>query len=197
MTPPSMIPKSCILSTGQFRYWEGGPKQAPAVLLLHSAVGDAEFSWSPIWDALAAEHRVIAPDMPGFGDSEAPDGISLATVASALRELLNQLGVTRGTVVGNSFGVSAAISLASLYPECVERLVLVNGIKLPSVPGSIRRSAAIPAGRPLDLEGVLSRWLQHQGDGARIVTTNSIPHPTNAINVAPLLTTAINELALT
>ncbi len=33
--------------------------------------------------------------------------------------------------------------------------------------------------------------------GARIVTTNSIPHPTNAINVAPLLTTAINELALT
>jgi pimeloyl-ACP methyl ester carboxylesterase len=53
---------------------EGGPKQAPVVLLLHSAFSDAAFSWSPIWEELAATHRVIAPDMPGFGASQAPDG---------------------------------------------------------------------------------------------------------------------------
>jgi pimeloyl-ACP methyl ester carboxylesterase len=52
--------------------------------------------------------------------------MSLATLAGALRELIGQLGVARATVVGNSFGVSAAIGLADLYPECVERLVLVK-----------------------------------------------------------------------
>ncbi len=144
MIPQRMLQKDCILSTGQLRYWEGGPEQAPAVLLLHSAFSDAAFSWSPIWDALAADYRVIAPDMPGFGASQAPDGMSLATLAGALRELLGQLGVPRATVVGNSFGVSAAISLASLYPECVERLVLVNGTTLPSVPGFLKWAAAVP-----------------------------------------------------
>jgi pimeloyl-ACP methyl ester carboxylesterase len=126
---------------------EGGSKQAPAVLLLHSAYGDAAFSWSRIWEELAAEYRVIAPDMPGFGASQAPKGMSLSTLAGALRELLDQLGVARAAVVGNSFGASAAIGLADLHPECVERLVLVNGTTLQSVPGFLERAVAIP---PLD-----------------------------------------------
>jgi len=134
-----------ILSTGRLRYWDGGPKQAPAILLLHSAFSDAAFSWREVWGALAVKHRVIAPDMPGFGASHAPDGIDLATLAGALRELLGQLGVARATVVGNSFGVSAAISLASLYPDCVERLVFVNGVMLPPVSGLVKRATAIPA----------------------------------------------------
>jgi pimeloyl-ACP methyl ester carboxylesterase len=133
------------LSTGRLRYWDGGPKQAPVILLLHSAFSDAAFSWSPVWEALAAGNRVIAPDMPGFGASQAPDGMSLATLAGVLRELLGQLGIARATVVGNSFGVSVAISLASLYPERVESLVLVNGVMLPPVSGLVKRATAIPA----------------------------------------------------
>ena len=144
MTDPSMHQNDAILSTGRLRYWDGGPKQAPVILLLHSAFSDAAFSWSPVWQALAARNRVIAPDMPGFGASQAPDGMSLATLAGALRELLGQLGVARATLVGNSFGVSAAISLANLHPECVERLVLVNGVMLPPVSGLVRRATAIP-----------------------------------------------------
>ena len=140
----SMLQKDCVLSTGQLRYWEGGPKQAPGLLLLHSAFSDAAFSWSPIWEELAAKYRVIAPDMPGFGASQAPDGMNLATLAGALRELLGQLGVARATVVGNSFGVSAAIGLADLHPDSVERLVLVNGTTLPSVSGFLKRATAIP-----------------------------------------------------
>lgn len=133
------------LSTGQLRYWEGGPKQSPVVLLLHSGYSDAVFSWSPVWEELAARYRVIAPDMPGFGASEAPDGMNLSSLAGALRELLGQLGVTRVTVVGNSFGVSAAIGLADRYPECVQRLVLVNGTMLPTVSAFLKRAVAIPA----------------------------------------------------
>ena len=103
MTDPGMHQNDGILSTGRLRYWDGGPKQAPVILLLHSAFSDAAFSWSPVWEALAARNRVIAPDMPGFGASQAPERMSLATLAGALRELLGQLGVARATVVGNSF----------------------------------------------------------------------------------------------
>lgn len=139
-----MVPTDCILSTGRLRYWEGGSKHAPVVVLLHSAYSDAAFSWSPIWEELAENYRVLVPDMPGFGASEAPDGMSLSTLAGALRELFAELGVACATVVGNSFGVSAAIGLADLHPECVERLVLVNGTTLPSVSGFVKRAAAIP-----------------------------------------------------
>ena len=49
MTDPSMHQNDGILSTGRLRYWDGGPKQAPVILLLHSAFSDAAFSWSPVW----------------------------------------------------------------------------------------------------------------------------------------------------
>ena len=74
MTTQRMVRHDCLLSTGKLRYWEGGPTQALAVLLLHSAFSDAAFSWSPIWEELAARYRVIAPDMPGFGASQALTG---------------------------------------------------------------------------------------------------------------------------
>lgn len=144
LTDSSMHQNDGMLSTGRIRYWDGGLKQAPVILLLHSAFSDAPFSWNSVWEALAARNRVIAPDMPGFGASQAPDGMSLAILAGALRELLGQLGVARATVVGNSFGVSAAISLANLHPECVERLVLVNGVMLPPVSALLKRATAIP-----------------------------------------------------
>ena len=159
-----MLQNDCTLSTGRLRYWEGGPTQAPVVLLLHSGFSDAAFSWSPIWEDLAATYRVIAPDMPGFGASQAPDEMSLATLAGALRELLGQLGVARATVVGNSFGVSAAIGLADLYPECVERLVLVNGTALPSAPGFLKRAATIPV-----FDRVISAMFFRAGFGHKAV----------------------------
>ncbi len=133
------------LSTGRVRYWEGGPKTAPAILLLHSAYGDAPFSWSPIWEALAARYRLIAPDMPGFGASPAPDDVSLEVVAGVLHELLGRLGVARATVVGNSFGVAAAAALAGLHPEAVERLIFVNGVMLPPASRLIKQAVTIPA----------------------------------------------------
>lgn len=139
-----MRENECALSTGRLRLWDGGPKDAPAMLLLHSAFGDAAFSWSPIWDDLAARYRVIAPDMPGFGASEAPAGMSLRVMVGALRELLVRVDVGRAIVVGNSFGVTVAIALAEIHPECVDRLVLVNGTTLPPIPSWIKRAATMP-----------------------------------------------------
>jgi pimeloyl-ACP methyl ester carboxylesterase len=66
--------------------------------------------------------------------------------------------------VGNSFGVSAAIGLADLYPECVERLVLVNGTTLPAAPGILKRAAKIPV-----FDRAISALFYRAGYGRRAI----------------------------
>lgn len=123
--------------------WAGG--SGPALLLLHSAWGDAEMSWSPVWDGLSRSFTVIAPDMPGFGASDPPAFRSLAGSASVLKALLDELAVGRAFVVGNSFGAALALEFASTYPERTTGVAAVNGTYLPFVPAAVRRFFALPA----------------------------------------------------
>jgi len=61
-------PKDITVSRRRIHVWTGG--EGPALLLLHSAWGDAEMSWASVWNELSRSFTVIAPDMPGFGLSE-------------------------------------------------------------------------------------------------------------------------------
>ena len=122
--------------------WTGGA--GPALLLLHSAWVDAKMGWSTVWNELARTFTVIAPDMPGFGASEAAEVPSLAGIAGMLKHLLDDRGMDRAVVIGNSFGVAVAIEFASLYPAMTAKLVAVNGVYLPSLPGWMKRIIALP-----------------------------------------------------
>lgn len=122
--------------------WLGGA--GPAVLLLHSAWGDAQMSWSAVWDDLSRSFTVVAPDMPGYGASDPAADPSLAKSAALLKDLLDNLGVDSAVVVGNSFGVALAIELASQHPENVKYLVMVNGTRIPAVPGFVKGIFRIP-----------------------------------------------------
>jgi len=94
----------------------------PAVLLLHSSVADRRM-WRGQFDAIAADHRVIAPDLPGHGESAlSPGPLSLA---DELVGLLDALDVDRATVVGSSFGGAVALRLAHAAPRRVAGLVLL------------------------------------------------------------------------
>jgi pimeloyl-ACP methyl ester carboxylesterase len=95
--------------------------------------------------------------MPGFGASEAPARLDLASMAGALQELLEKLGVAKATVVGNSLGVAVAIALAEHHPESVTRLVLVNGITLPQLPAPLKLLIRLPLVDPA-LTAVLWRF---------------------------------------
>lgn len=123
--------------------WAGGT--GPVLLLLHSAWGDAEMGWSTVWNDLARAFTVIAPDLPGFGASEAAEVPSLAGIAGVLKQLLDDKGIDRAMVVGNSFGVAAAVEFASLYPSMTAKLVAVNGGYLPSLPALMKRIITIPS----------------------------------------------------
>ncbi len=114
------------------------------VVLLHGLAGSARW-WHRNVEALAASHRVIAPDMIGFGRSRTrsrllPDVPGVADVVAAW---LEARGVRRAHVVGHSMGGQLAVHLAARHPDRVDRLVLVSpaGIPRPITPSGALRFA--------------------------------------------------------
>jgi len=108
--------------------------QGPAVILLH---GYAESSrmWRPIIPLLAKNFRVIAPDLPGIGDSDIPkDGLDMRSAAIRIHALVRSLGVEKARVVGHDIGLMVAYAYAAQFPAETEKLVLMDAF-LPGVPG--------------------------------------------------------------
>lgn len=137
-TEANIQPFDLTVSGKRVHVWTGGVG-GPALLLLHSAWGDAEMSWGPVWNDLSRSFTIIAPDMPGFGSSGPLPAPSLAANAVLLRDLLDSRKADRVTVVGNSFGAAVAIEFASTFPERTHHLALVNGGFVPVVPGFIKK----------------------------------------------------------
>jgi pimeloyl-ACP methyl ester carboxylesterase len=111
---------------------------------LHAAWGDASLSWRHVWDRLALSFTVIAPDLPGFGESSPLPRPSLSSFTPVLKQLLDLLNVERVTVVGNSFGASVAIQVANDLPKNVSTLVLVNGGYTPFIPPVVKKILTLP-----------------------------------------------------
>lgn len=126
------------------------------VVLLHGggpgASGMSNFSRNV--DALATSHRVIVPDMPGYGrstkhvDHDDPFGY----LAGAMRGMLDEIGVAQAHLVGNSYGGAAALRLALDTPHRVGKLVLMG-------PGGIGTTRRLPT------DGLKSLLGYYSGDG--------------------------------
>jgi pimeloyl-ACP methyl ester carboxylesterase len=95
--------------------------------LIHGMAGSSA-TWEPVIEGLAEHCTVLAPDLPGHGDSAKPtDGdYSLGSFASTVRDLIAALGYERATVVGQSLGGGVAMQFAYQFPTRCERLVLVG-----------------------------------------------------------------------
>jgi pimeloyl-ACP methyl ester carboxylesterase len=117
--------------------------QGPAVVLLHGWPHTWQL-WTSVIPALAATHRVIAPDLRGLGDSHrAADGYDLHTLAADIAGLLRALGETRADIVGIDAGSPVAFMLAMRRPSLIRRLVLMESL-LGGLPGAERFLAAGP-----------------------------------------------------
>jgi pimeloyl-ACP methyl ester carboxylesterase len=132
-----------VLHGRKLAYRTGG--EGPAVLLIHGISGDSD-AWVRVLHPLAAAgHEVIAPDMPGAGDSERQRGDhSLGAHASMLRDLLTAIDRGPVTVVGHSLGGGMAMQFAYQFPEMVERLVLVDSGGLGREVSPLIRAALLP-----------------------------------------------------
>ncbi len=106
---------------------DSGPKTAPAVIFLHG-FGASLQTWEPWANALAKDLRVIRIDLPGSGLS-LPDPTGDYTDKRSLQiinALMDKLGLTRASLVGNSIGGRIAWTFAGTYPARVDKLVLVS-----------------------------------------------------------------------
>jgi pimeloyl-ACP methyl ester carboxylesterase len=100
--------------------------QGPPVVLLHGQGGWAGM-WLPVIPELLKTHRVLAPDLPGLGASEVPDGPPDADrVLAWLGALVQRTGPAPPTLVGASLGASIAARFAIAHPDRLSRLVLVG-----------------------------------------------------------------------
>lgn len=118
--------------------------EGPVLLLVHGIAGSAE-GWLAAMPLLARQFTVIAPDLPGHGDSDKPPGdYSIGALANSLRDLLVGLGHDRATLVGHSLGGGVAMQFAYQYPERCERLVLVSSGGLGNSVNWLLRAAALP-----------------------------------------------------
>ncbi|MBK5288305.1 MAG: alpha/beta fold hydrolase [Acidimicrobiia bacterium] len=100
--------------------------RGPTLLLIHGMAGSSR-AWRAVMPELADRYDVIAPDLPGHGQSESPGGdYSLGNLSATLRDLLVVIGVERATIVGQSLGGGVAMQFVYQHPELAERLVLVG-----------------------------------------------------------------------
>jgi pimeloyl-ACP methyl ester carboxylesterase len=145
----------------ELAYLDSG--QGPAVLFIHGLLGSHR-NWAHLIDALEADHRVLAPDLFGHGASAKPMGdYSLGAHAATLRDLLDRLGIDRVTLVGHSLGGGIAMQFCYLFPERVERLVLVSSGGLGRSVSPLLRSATLP-GAEWVLPLLASGWVRRRAE---------------------------------
>jgi pimeloyl-ACP methyl ester carboxylesterase len=115
------------VTVGNERLWveESGPKEAPAVLLIHG-YGASGQSWRKIRPTLAQRYRVVVVDMPGFGRSDKyPGDYSIKSIGRKLFKVLDARGIHRVHLVGHSFGTAVALGMGQLDPRRVRSLTLI------------------------------------------------------------------------
>lgn len=109
----------------------------PSIVLVHGNASSAEdFVASGIVAKLAAHHRVIAFDRPGFGYSQRPRGVDWTAIRQAdlLDDAIRALEIVDPIVVGHSFGSLVAIALGIGFPRSAKALVLMSGYYYPTMP---------------------------------------------------------------
>lgn len=121
--------------------------QGPPLLLLHTTMLDRT-SWNAAIEVLCRDFRVIAPDLPGFGESEKPSrarfGYGVADFVHVVTDLFAGLRLGQAAVAGHGLGGAIALSLASKSPELVSKLVVVDALCYATRPDLARRIATFP-----------------------------------------------------
>jgi 4,5:9,10-diseco-3-hydroxy-5,9,17-trioxoandrosta-1(10),2-diene-4-oate hydrolase len=143
-TSPGLEPRHIKVGRGRVFHYDVGT--GPAVVLVHGFNHHAE-AWIRNIGVLAkAGHRVIAPDLPGFGRSGVPRmRYSLRGYSDFMVAFLDELGIKRAHLVGNSMGGAIVLKAAVDYPR---RVLTVTGVDPAGMFDSVPRTWAL-AGNPV------------------------------------------------
>lgn len=180
--------------------------QGPVVVFLHGsgsgASGHSNFKYNYPWLAKQG-YRVIVPDLIGYGYSDKPDDIDypLDLFIDGIHQLLQQLGVARCTLIGNSLGGAIALGFCLQYPAQVERMVLMapggiedqadyfhmpgmqimkevfsEGAMSPDRLETFIRRGLVYDDSVVDEQLVKERWGIFQQQNAQVITTMRVPN---------------------
>lgn len=153
---PDMTPHTMRLHGHDLSYLDSG--EGDVVLFIHGILGSRQ-NWAHLVDRIDDTQRVVVPDLFGHGESEKPMGdYSLSSHAATLRDLLDRLEVETVTLVGHSLGGGIAMQFFYLFPERVERLVLVASGGLGREVSPLLRAAVLPGAETV-LSLVASTWM--------------------------------------
>lgn len=163
-----MMSRILRLSDGlSVRTIEAG-RGAPLVLI--HGVGMRAEAWGPQIAALSAEHRVIAVDMPGHGESSPlPGAPMLSEYVSWAARVIEALNLGAVSVAGHSMGSLIACGLAIERPDRVRRVALLNGVhrRSPEARAAVLARATEIAAGAGGIEGPLARWFGPEHDRQR------------------------------
>ena len=152
------MPVACDVNGERFAWRESG---AGTVLVLLHGLGGSRLSWEPQLDELAGRHRVVAWDMPGYGESRPLDGaVTFTALADAVVDFLDAIGAPAAHLAGISFGGMIAQYVAARYPSRILSLSLLSTSPAFGLDGTkpdewrAARLAPLDAGRePVDFAG--------------------------------------------
>lgn len=172
-------------------YYQKG--RGKALLLLHSLLNTA-YSFRHVYEALSVKHKVIMPDLLGCGYSSKPEDFdyTLKSYAEYLKQLLEHLKVKKCAIGGVSGSGAIALQFAVMFPEMVERIVLVDALGLPAVRKGVSRGGLPVRGNVNNKEIVMRLYLSqfHNPDVvtdeerehiAELAVAESVPECTNKI----------------
>jgi len=122
--------KHAVVDGHKIFYREAGPSTAPAILLLHGFPASSHMFRNLI-PALADSYHVIAPDLPGFGFSDAPDRkhfrYTFGNLAAVIDRFTQAVGLSRYAIYVFDYGAPVGFRLALAYPERVTAIISQNG----------------------------------------------------------------------
>lgn len=126
----------------------------PALVLLHG-LGSDRTRWQPLVDRLAPDHRCIAIDLPGHGES-GDDGCDSLSAATAVHEVVKHLGLTAPTIVGHSLGATIALVYGAIYGPCSVVAIDPVGLYLPDLAATLAPLADRLRGD--DFDAAFAEW---------------------------------------
>jgi len=136
--------KNILYKNTKISFTDSG--EGTVIVLLHGFLENKKM-WKEYVDLLSEKHRVITIDLLGHGESDSLGYVhSMEENAGAVQEVLNHLKISKASIVGHSMGGYVALAFAELFPENINKLVLLNSTsKEDSAEKKLNRTRAIKA----------------------------------------------------
>ena len=133
-------------------YLEGGPAGGEPLVLLHGFGGDKD-NWAMYAPEIVGKYRLIAPDLPGFGENtrDIDRDYDMITQARHVRDFLDAMGIDKCHIGGNSMGGFVALRFALDYPERLLSMTLFNNAGVVGTDESELQKEAQAGKNPLEI----------------------------------------------